>query len=105
MVINLVKYLKLFFQVRNDSSEYEFAKNALFTRHPSMAQLPNDHQFYVAKIKISQIALLDWFGGAKYIPIPDYLAFKDNDESKNYKKEQQIPDITDNGLSPSVIQG
>lgn len=34
-----------------------------------------DHNWFVAKMKIAQIAMIDWFGGAKYIPVNDYLAY------------------------------
>lgn len=26
-------------------------------------------------MKIAQIAMVDWFGGAKYVPVKDYLAY------------------------------
>ncbi|KOB72835.1 Protein CREG1, partial [Operophtera brumata] len=34
-----------------------------------------NHEWFVAKMKIAQIAMIDWFGGAKYIPVRDYLAY------------------------------
>lgn len=34
-----------------------------------------DHDWFVAKMKIAQIAMVDWFGGAKYVPVKDYLAY------------------------------
>lgn len=33
-----------------------------------------DHHFYFAKLKIGSIALLDAFGGPKYIDVKQYLA-------------------------------
>lgn len=40
-----------------------------------MYLLFTDHNWFVAKLKIAQIAMVDWFGGAKYIPVRDYLAY------------------------------
>ncbi|XP_059053480.1 protein CREG1 [Achroia grisella] len=62
-------------KVREGTPEYTFAKAALFERHPAMADFPTDHNWFVAKLKIAQIAMIDWFGGAKYIPVKDYLAY------------------------------
>lgn len=62
-------------KVREGTTEYIFAKAALFERHPSMAHFPPDHSWFVAKLKIAQVAMIDWFGGAKYIPVRDYLAY------------------------------
>ncbi|XP_013194070.1 protein CREG1 [Amyelois transitella] len=62
-------------KVKEGTPEYIFAKAALFARHPAMADYPPDHNWFVAKLKIAQIAMIDWFGGAKYIPVKDYLAF------------------------------
>uniref|UniRef100_A0A2A4JEH9 CREG-like beta-barrel domain-containing protein n=1 Tax=Heliothis virescens TaxID=7102 RepID=A0A2A4JEH9_HELVI len=62
-------------KIKENTPEYTFAKAALFERHPSMADFPPDHNWFVAKLKIAQIAMVDWFGGAKYIPVRDYLAY------------------------------
>ncbi|CAB3250589.1 unnamed protein product [Arctia plantaginis] len=62
-------------KMKNGTPEYTFAKAALFERHPAMADFPPDHDWFVAKLKIAQIAMVDWFGGAKYIPVKNYLAY------------------------------
>ncbi|XP_053606095.1 protein CREG1 isoform X2 [Plodia interpunctella] len=62
-------------KVKEGTPEYVFAKAALFARHPAMADYPTDHNWFVAKMKIAQIAMIDWFGGATYIPVKDYLSF------------------------------
>ncbi|XP_026759647.2 protein CREG1 [Galleria mellonella] len=62
-------------KVREGTPEYIFSKAALFERHPAMANFPVDHNWFIAKLKIAQIAMIDWFGGAKYIPVKDYLAY------------------------------
>ncbi|CAH1373638.1 hypothetical protein MTP99_015007 [Tenebrio molitor] len=60
-------------KVDKDSSEYEFGQNALFSKHPSMKWWPKDHAFYVAKINIEQIEVLDFFGGIKNVSVEDYF--------------------------------
>ncbi|RZC40965.1 Pyrid oxidase 2 domain containing protein [Asbolus verrucosus] len=60
-------------KVDNSSSEYQFGEDALFSKHPSMKWWPKDHDFYVAKVNIEQIAVLDFFGGIKYVSVQDYF--------------------------------
>lgn len=59
--------------VNEDNPEYPIAKNAVYGRHPWLAHMPPDHHFFFAKLKIGTIALLDTFGGPKYITLDDYL--------------------------------
>ncbi|XP_014231013.1 protein CREG1-like [Trichogramma pretiosum] len=56
-----------------DNPDYPAAKSAVFGRHPWLAHMPKDHHFFFATLKISSIALLDTFGGPKYIELKDYL--------------------------------
>ncbi|XP_045767817.1 protein CREG1 isoform X2 [Maniola jurtina] len=62
-------------KIKEGTPEYLFSKAALFERHPAMANFPPDHDWFIAKMKIAQIAMVDWFGGAKYVPVRDYLAY------------------------------
>jgi len=60
----------------NDASskdEYEFAKNALFERHPAMAEWPSGHGWVIGKIDIQNIWLIDYFGGAAVLDPKDYF--------------------------------
>jgi len=52
--------------------ELKEAKQALFTRHPAMANWPTGHDFFVGKIEIDDLWLLDWFGGASILNVNDY---------------------------------
>jgi hypothetical protein len=56
-----------------NSTEEAFAKRALFSRHPAMPDWPADHGWFFAKLKIGSILVLDYFGGAKQVPLQDYL--------------------------------
>lgn len=60
-------------KVEKDSNDEQFARNALFTRHPAMKTWPKNHNWFFAKLKIEKICLLDYFGGPKYISVSDYF--------------------------------
>lgn len=57
-----------------NSTEEVRAKTALFARHPSYAQYPSGHGFYVAKLELDGIWLIDIYGGAAIIDPSDYFA-------------------------------
>ncbi|KAL6445063.1 hypothetical protein ACFW04_002164 [Cataglyphis niger] len=59
--------------VKNDTTEHETAKQLFFGRHPKLENMPADHGFFFAKLKIFAIALLNNFGGPKYISVEDYF--------------------------------
>jgi len=61
-------------QVKAGSQEEDSAKAALFTRHPSFKKYPDDHHFYVAKLNVDGIWLIDFYGGAAIISPKDYFA-------------------------------
>ena len=62
---------------RSDSKEHEFAKSALFERHPSMASWPPGHRWLIGKIDIEDIWLIDYFGGATILDPKDYFDVMD----------------------------
>ncbi|XP_019871608.1 protein CREG1 [Aethina tumida] len=68
-------------KIPQSSEEYMFGKQALFDKHPSMKDWPTNHNFYVAKIDLEQIEVLDFFGGIKHVTIDDY--FKANASTGN----------------------
>ena len=55
------------------SEEEQFAKHALFSRHPIMPDWPDGHHWFFAKLDIVNILLLDFFGGAVTVPVTDYF--------------------------------
>ena len=59
-------------KIEADSAEENFAKEALFTRHPSMANWPSGHLFYFAKMNLQNILLLANFGGAATVSVEDF---------------------------------
>ncbi|XP_045118753.1 protein CREG1-like isoform X2 [Portunus trituberculatus] len=59
-------------EVKNGTSEAEFAKAALFSRHPVMETWPADHNWIFVKLNIKHIYVLDFFGGASEVDVVDY---------------------------------
>ncbi|XP_020244711.1 protein CREG1 [Asparagus officinalis] len=64
--------------VEGNSSEAEFARQALFSKHPEMKDWPEDHNFQLFKLDIEHIFLIDWFGGPKPLSPEEYLKYKQN---------------------------
>ncbi|XP_056320271.1 protein CREG1 [Danio aesculapii] len=56
----------------NDSEEVCVAKRALFSRHPQMQDWPSDHGWFFAQINITQVWVLDYFGGVKTVTPEEY---------------------------------
>ena len=60
-------------KVGKGSAEEGAAMKALLARHPSFAHYPSGHDFYVAKLDIDGIWLIDFFGGAAIVDPADYF--------------------------------
>ncbi|XP_046476881.1 protein CREG1 [Neodiprion pinetum] len=88
--------------VKNNTAEYDVAKNAVFTRHPWLAHMPADHHFFFAKLKIVQIALLDTFGGPKYISLKDY--FTANQIPKAFQKTEPTNSFADGSSESGYLE-
>jgi len=61
-------------QLDSQSEESKMAKKALIKRHPSFRFFPPGHDFFVAKLDLDGIWLLDFYGGAANIAVEDYFA-------------------------------
>ncbi|EMP37883.1 Protein CREG1 [Chelonia mydas] len=55
-----------------NDTEAVFAKLSLFSRHPEMASWPRDHNWFFAKFNITNIWVLDYFGGLKTVTPQEY---------------------------------
>uniref|UniRef100_A0A673X8I2 Cellular repressor of E1A-stimulated genes 2 n=1 Tax=Salmo trutta TaxID=8032 RepID=A0A673X8I2_SALTR len=53
--------------------EVEFAKEAMFSRHPVMKKWPVGHNWFLMKLQLTQVWLQDWVGGVSLIPLEDYF--------------------------------
>uniref|UniRef100_A0A1A7Z1Q2 Cellular repressor of E1A-stimulated genes 1 n=2 Tax=Iconisemion striatum TaxID=60296 RepID=A0A1A7Z1Q2_9TELE len=56
-----------------NDTEADFAKKSLFTRHPEMIDWPTDHNWFFAKFNITQVWVLDYFGGVKMVSPDEYF--------------------------------
>lgn len=56
-----------------NGSEADFAKKALFSRHPEMIDWPQDHGWFFAKFNITLVWVLDYFGGVKTVTPEEYF--------------------------------
>jgi len=63
-------------KVAPGSDEEGVARAALLKKHPSFAFYPKDHGFYVAKMNIETLWLIDMYGGAQIVSPGDYFAIK-----------------------------
>lgn len=63
-----------FAKLEADSAEHDSAQAALFDRHPSFKHMPGDHGFFVGKMNIDAIWLIDIYGGATNMDVSEYLA-------------------------------
>lgn len=59
-----------------DDKENATAKHALFSRHPEMIKWPHDHNWFFAKLNITNIWVLDYFGGIKTVTPDEYYKAK-----------------------------
>ncbi|XP_061698383.1 protein CREG2 [Syngnathoides biaculeatus] len=53
--------------------ELDFAKAAMFSRHPVMAKWPVGHKWFFMKLEPIQVWLQDWIGGTVLIPLDEYF--------------------------------
>ncbi|XP_072369767.1 protein CREG1 [Scyliorhinus torazame] len=69
-----------------NKTEINFAKEALFSRHPAMPDWPHDHGWYFAKLNITNIWVLDYFGGIKTVTPEEYYSVKPEYEGNGEQK-------------------
>jgi len=62
-----------FQRLEEGSEEEEFVKAAMFDRHPAMKRWPKGHEFYLGKLVVKDLWLLDWFGGAPKMDLGKYF--------------------------------
>lgn len=72
--------------------EYQHANDSYTNRHPASINWRHSHTFYLCKLDIEVIAVLDYYGGPHYVSIDDYY-------NANYDLDSN--DIDD--IQPSVI--
>ncbi|XP_074801354.1 protein CREG2 isoform X2 [Natator depressus] len=53
--------------------EMEFAKQAMFSRHPVMRKWPRNYEWFFMKMNIEHIWLQNWYGGVSTIVVEEYF--------------------------------
>ncbi|XP_010635441.1 protein CREG2 [Fukomys damarensis] len=53
--------------------EVEFAKQAMFSRHPGMRKWPRQYEWFFMKMKIEHVWLQKWYGGVSDISREEYF--------------------------------
>ncbi len=56
-----------------DPKEIAVAQAALFSRHPGMSSWSKQHEFKFLKLDITNILIIDFFGGWAEVPLDEYL--------------------------------
>jgi hypothetical protein len=59
-------------KIPKGTEEYDFGTKAMLSRHPASPNWLHEHKFFLAKLNISQIVVLDYYGGPHYVSIDDY---------------------------------
>ncbi|XP_063704921.1 protein CREG1 [Culicoides brevitarsis] len=76
--------------------EFNFAREAMFSRHPAAKKWIATHKFYLCKLMIDNIVVLDYYGGPNYVKVEDYYNANydwsstnnnDTDTKKSIKKD------------------
>jgi hypothetical protein len=60
-------------RVEKGTSEYDFAAKSMTSHHPASAHWIDAHDCFLCKLNISQIVVLDWYGGPHFVTNDDYL--------------------------------
>ncbi|KAH0624600.1 hypothetical protein JD844_032249, partial [Phrynosoma platyrhinos] len=53
--------------------EIEFAKQALFSRHPVMRKWPRSYEWFFMKMNIQHVLLQNWYGGITTVALEEYF--------------------------------
>lgn len=59
-------------KLEEGTDEYKSGQNAFFSRHPAAQHWLDTHNFFLCKLDIVQIAVLDYYGGPHYVNVTDY---------------------------------
>eukprot|EP00795_Rhopilema_esculentum_P007590 gene7590-13395_t len=62
--------------VKLTADEVPAARKAMFSRHPEMVEWPESHHFFFAKLQLTQVEVLDFFGPISLVSVEDYLKVK-----------------------------
>ncbi len=75
------------------SEEFKFANRSFISRHPAATTWISTHSFYLCKLDIVQIVVLDWYGGPHFVSTTDY-----------YNAKTATNGFLDYGLSTEIVE-
>lgn len=67
-------------KLQPNTDEYRFADQAFTDRHPASIKWRHTHAFYLCKLEIELICVLDFYGGPHYVSVEDYYKADDDAE-------------------------
>ncbi|CAO1429569.1 unnamed protein product [Diamesa serratosioi] len=76
-------------RIRNETEEFKFATAAMISHHPASVNWLKTHNFFLCKLNISQIAVLDWYGGPHFVDTKDYYKVTLDGEDNSFELENQ----------------
>nr|XP_009932885.1 PREDICTED: protein CREG2 [Opisthocomus hoazin] len=78
--------------------EVEFAKQAMFSRHPVVRKWPRSYEWFFMKMNIEHIWLQSWYGEVSAIAVEEYLKAVPRSD-KGYRKRPVFPIYASQSLS------
>lgn len=89
-------------RLEEGTDEFAFGKNAMFSRHPAAKHWLDTHNFFLCKLDIVQIAVLDYYGGPHYVTVEDYM--NANLDSDSAEKAHPLLRLSQNAYdAPQLI--
>lgn len=99
-------------KLEEGTEEYKSGQSAFFSRHPAAQHWLDTHNFFLCKLDIVQIAVLDYYGGPHYVSVTDYynadsgssvaIAQKQNKLSRESAFEPQVISNSDDERTITV---
>lgn len=86
--------------MNNMSAEYNIANAAFTSRHPASINWRRRHTFHLCELIIEKIALLDFYGGAKYITPEEYYTANFDDDNDNNDVAGSYSEVNPSVISP-----
>lgn len=88
-------------KLEEGTDEFTFGKNAMFSRHPAAKHWLDTHNFFLCKLDIVQIVVLDYYGGPHYVTVEEYMKA---DPDTNAVDAQPLLKLTsEDAFKPEVI--
>jgi len=72
-------------RVTKGTKEFDFATNAMVSHHPASVNWLNTHNFFLCKLNISSVCILDWYEGPHFVTADEYFKAEiDSDNDFDY---------------------